>query len=268
MVVLPGQQPISRHIQGGIELEGRLSVPLLKSIFDPHSPGHDGAVLVEGDRVTRFAAHLPLSTDFEQLTGKGTRHGAALGLAELTDALCLVVSEERGEISVAHVRRLNTLARTQELGFVLREFLTSVHPPERKGGWTKLVSENWVEKLASVALVIGLWYLFIPGSRPSTFTYSVPVRLENLPPDYVVESIDPPKVTVVFTGLRRAFYLFDAKKLSVGIDAALASRGRRTFKISDDEIDHPEDLTLEQVTPSRVKVSLRRAGDEEKAGPN
>jgi uncharacterized protein (TIGR00159 family) len=267
LIVLPGRQPISRHIEGGIELGGHLSAPLLKSIFDPHSAGHDGAVIVEGGRVTRFAAHLPLSTHFEQLVGKGTRHGAALGLAEITDAMCLVVSEERGQVSVAHQGRLTTLARPQELNFLVRRFLAAVSPPQRRGdGWVRWVRENWVEKLASVALVIGLWYLFVPGSRPSTFVYNVPVKLENLPAEFRVENIDPSEVTVVFTGLRRAFYLFDPKKLSVTIDAALAGQGRRTFKITNDEIDHPEDLTLVEVEPKRVKISLRRMEKEAAGG--
>ena len=87
--------------RAGLPLEGKLSGALLKSIFRPHSPGHDGAVLVEQDCITRFAAHLPLSKNLTQLTNAGTRHSAALGLAESSDALCIVVSEERGTISVA-----------------------------------------------------------------------------------------------------------------------------------------------------------------------
>jgi diadenylate cyclase len=59
LIVLPGRQPVVRHVRGGLVLDGLLSAPLLKSIFDPHSPGHDGAVIIEGDRVARFAAHLP-----------------------------------------------------------------------------------------------------------------------------------------------------------------------------------------------------------------
>ena len=72
-------------------------------------------MIIEGDRVTRFAAHLPLSTNFGALAGVGTRHSAALGLAELTDALCLVVSEERGQISVARDGGLRRLADPGEL---------------------------------------------------------------------------------------------------------------------------------------------------------
>jgi uncharacterized protein (TIGR00159 family) len=258
LIVLPGTQPVNRHIQGGVELGGRLSVPLLKSIFDPHSPGHDGAAIVDGDRVVSFAAHLPLSTDFAQLTGRGTRHSAALGLAERTDALCLVVSEERGEVSVANRGRLVTLGQPHEVGFVVREFLSSVHPQQRRSAWSRLLRENWVEKLASVALVMGLWYLFIPGSRPSTFVYTVPVRVENVSADYVVESVDPTEVTVVFTGMRRAFYLFDTKSLAVRLDATLAGEGRRTFTISGEELRYPEDITLAAVKPNRVRVTLRR----------
>src|SRR5918996_2343736 len=93
LIVIRGNDPLERHITGGIPLDGKLSEPLLKSIFDPHSPGHDGAVIVEGGQITRFAVHLPLSKDISQTAHVGTRHSAALGLAELCDALCLVVSE-------------------------------------------------------------------------------------------------------------------------------------------------------------------------------
>ena len=104
-LIAEGKDPIARHVMGGIELGGKISEPILKSIFDPHSPGHDGAVIVEHDQISLFAAHLPLSKDFQQLANVGTRHSAALGLAELSDALCIAVSEERGTISVARAGR-------------------------------------------------------------------------------------------------------------------------------------------------------------------
>lgn len=63
LIVIRGNDPIERHITGGIPLDGRVSEPLLRSIFDTHSPGHDGAVLIEQNRVTRFAVHLCASRD-------------------------------------------------------------------------------------------------------------------------------------------------------------------------------------------------------------
>jgi diadenylate cyclase len=262
LVVLPGQQPVDRHVRAGVALDGQLSESLLASLFDPHSPGHDGAVIVKGDRVTRFGTYLPLSTDFAQLAGVGTRHSAALGLAELTDALCLVASEERGQVSVARQGRLRRLATPQQLGALLEEFSLRLRPRTGRSGWIALARENWIEKLASLALVIGLWYLFVPGSRPSTFSYQVPVKVVNLSADLAVDAIEPPTVTVVFSGLRRAFYLFDSSELSATVDASSANEGRRSLQVSAASAELPNGLTLTEIRPERVKVLLRstRAG--------
>jgi DNA integrity scanning protein DisA with diadenylate cyclase activity len=81
LIVLPGREAVAGHVQGGLPLRADITEPLLLSLFDPHSPGHDGAVIVSGDRLMQFAVHLPLSTDHAQLGQRGTRHAAALGLA-------------------------------------------------------------------------------------------------------------------------------------------------------------------------------------------
>ncbi len=148
LIVVEGKDPIARHLMGGIEMEGKISEPLLKSIFDPHSPGHDGAVIVEHDRITLFAAHLPLSKDFQQLTNVGTRHSAALGLAELSDAFCIAVSEERGTISVARAGRLRPVSNIQELSLLLQGFLQEKYPANeqrkcRSRCYARTGSQNW-----------------------------------------------------------------------------------------------------------------------------
>ena len=257
LIVLVGAQPVDRHLHGGIELGGRLSEPLLKSIFDPGSPGHDGAVVIRQDTVERFAAQLPLSTDFQQLRGTGTRHSAALGLAERTDALCLVVSEERGVISVARGGQLRALEGPSELEAVLQAFLSELSPPAGGRGFlAALVRENWVEKIAALLLVIGLWYLYVPGSRPATRGFPVAVKVVNLPSGYVLDRVEPIQVMAYFSGQRRAFYLFDPGRIDVTVDASLAKYGRRTFTISEDQIPHPPDLTVEDVEPEQIRISL------------
>ena len=115
LLIIPGREPIERHLQGGVVLDANISEELLLSIFDPHSPGHDGAVLVQGDRLARFGVHLPLSEDNAQLGAGGTRHAAALGLAERCDALWVAVSEERGRISVAAKGKLSAQASDSKL---------------------------------------------------------------------------------------------------------------------------------------------------------
>jgi diadenylate cyclase len=255
LIVLVGRQPIARHLHGGVELNGVLSEALLKSIFDPHSAGHDGAVIIERDTVTRFAAHLPLSTDFRQLSGLGTRHSAALGLSERSDAFCVVVSEERGQISIAHQGALRRLRAPAELEAAVQAFLRTTFPKQsdRHVMWS-LLRENWAEKIASLALVIGLWYLFVPGSRPATLAYPIPVKVVNLPPGYALEKIEPAEVTAVFSGLRRAFYLFDPHRSDVTVDASMARYGRRTFAVSQEQIHHPPDVTVDDIQPDEVRI--------------
>jgi uncharacterized protein (TIGR00159 family) len=261
LIVLVGAQPIERHLHGGIELNGRLSEPLLKSIFDTHSPGHDGAVVISKDTVVRFAAQLPLSTDFKQLRGTGTRHSAALGLAERTDALCIVVSEERGAISVARNSRIQTLDGAAQLEAELQSFMRELTPPAtRRGVLSSLLRENWVEKIASLAFVLGLWFLFVPGSRPATRAFPIAVKVVNVPPGSTLEHVDPAQVTAILSGQRRAFYLFNPDLMDVTIDATLAKYGRRTFAVSEDQIRHPPELTVEDVEPEQVRISLRADG--------
>jgi diadenylate cyclase len=272
LIVIPGTQPIDRHIQGGIELNGRLSEPLLKSIFDPHSPGHDGAVILDNDRVARFAAHLPLSKDFAQLAHVGTRHSAGLGLAELTDALCLIVSEERGRISAARNGRLWEVDNTQELGSLIDAFLKEKSPSRAPSVVSlELLRENWVEKAVALCLAFGLWAVFVPGGKTGEITYQVPVTVENLPSNLAMESVQPSEVNATFFGPRRVLVLFRPDKLRVTLDGSILDGNRRdglrrTFRLSEKDIRYPKDLTLKEFNPSAVKVSIKRVLSENKDG--
>jgi uncharacterized protein (TIGR00159 family) len=260
LIVIRGKDPLERHITGGIPLDGRLSIPLLRSIFEPHSPGHDGAVVIDRDRIQRFAAHLPLSKDLSQLANGGTRHSAALGLSELCDALCVVVSEERGTISVARNGKLRKLSEPQELSVVVQQFLAEKFPPAegQKASW-QLVRKNWLAKTVATALAIGLWYLFVPGSKTIEVAYRVPVKIENLPSNLQIVALDPPEVTATFVGLRRSFYLFDPKRVRVSVDVSLAELGRRTFNLSEQNIRFPKELALADLSPSVVKISVKKS---------
>lgn len=267
LIVVSGNDPLARHIVGGIPLDGKISEPLLRSIFDPHSPGHDGAVIIERDRVTRFAAHLPLSKDLRQLAGLGTRHSAALGLAELTDALAIVVSEQRGTISAARDGRLHRLENPQELVALLERFLHKEQPEERRiWKWIPVqhLRENWQGKAIALAMAAGFWYVFVPGSKVMEATYRIPVQVQNIPPEYELESFQPTEVEATFSGPRRAFYFFRPKRLKVMVDASTADSGRRTFTIGPQSIRHPNEIKVEEVKPATLRLTLRRVAAEDK----
>ena len=101
IIAIERQIGLRSYIEGGIPLESVMTYDLLVSIFQPTSPLHDGAVIVQGDRVAAAACFLPLTVNPKPSKELGSRHRAAIGLTEETDAVAVVVSEETGRISVA-----------------------------------------------------------------------------------------------------------------------------------------------------------------------
>ncbi len=102
LIVLEGETALGEYVQTGVEIDGAISVELLLNIFFPNSPLHDGAVIVRGDRIVAAGCVLPLSETQSRTAHLGTRHRAAIGITESTDAVSVVVSEESGRISLAN----------------------------------------------------------------------------------------------------------------------------------------------------------------------
>ena len=100
IIVIEREIGLRNYIEGGIPLDATVTYDLLASIFQPGSPLHDGAVIIQGERIAAAACFLPLSVNPRLSKDLGTRHRAALGLTEENDATAIVVSEETGSISL------------------------------------------------------------------------------------------------------------------------------------------------------------------------
>ena len=175
LLVLPGREPLERHLQGGTPLDALISEALLLSIFDPESPGHDGAVVAQGNRLVRFSVHLPLSEDRTQLGTGGTRHAAALGLAERCDALCVAGSEERGTVALASNGQLQVLEKPEHLMGALRQHLAQLGTESgaHRTQWKRLWRRG-LEALTAFALALVGWLAFVPGSTVDQVRRAVP----------------------------------------------------------------------------------------------
>jgi len=124
ILVMEGEASLDEYVESGRPLDARASADLISSIFTPYSPLHDGALVIVGDRIRAAGVILPLTETPLLDKSLGTRHRAALGLAEETDALVLVVSEETSRISVAYRGQLEVGVD----GARLREVLGGVLP--------------------------------------------------------------------------------------------------------------------------------------------
>ena len=122
-LIVIGQQSDLRLItEGGIAVDARISTPLLKNLFFKNSPLHDGAVVIEGDRIVAAKCILPV-TQSAVPKAYGTRHRAAIGMSEISDAIILVVSEETGGISIAHAGELRRDIAPEKLQQTLQRYL-------------------------------------------------------------------------------------------------------------------------------------------------
>ena len=123
IIVIEKNMPLGDIIERGIELDAKVNTELLETIFSTETPLHDGAVIIRRDRIVAAACILPLSSKLKGQPMYGTRHRAALGISEGADAITIVVSEERGEVSVAMNGRLTTSLDETRLRRVLKNAL-------------------------------------------------------------------------------------------------------------------------------------------------
>ncbi|MGA7295704.1 MAG: diadenylate cyclase CdaA, partial [Terriglobales bacterium] len=143
LIVIEREIGLRTYIESGVALDARLSYDLLATIFRPSAPLHDGAVIVQRDRIAAAACFLPLSMNPVLSTQLGTRHRAAIGITEETDAVAVIISEETGTISMAvagSIERDLTVERLRErLSALLRRYAPSPALPTP-------VEQNFVEE--------------------------------------------------------------------------------------------------------------------------
>lgn len=120
LVVLERETGLKNYVEAGTVLDCRVSTDIITSIFQPSSPIHDGAVVVRNSRISSAGCLLPIARDASIHRQLGTRHRAALGLTHETDAIVIVVSEERGEISLV---RHGNMKRDLDVGSLRQELL-------------------------------------------------------------------------------------------------------------------------------------------------
>lgn len=259
IIALRGRDSWDPHIQGGVELDGLVSRPLLESIFQPESAGHDGAVLMEGDRIVRFAAHLPLASQIPEVSRYGgTRHAAALGLANETDAFVLVISEERGTISVAQDGTLTEMESLSELSQRLIRFWNE-HYTEGGEGRPEWRSRTTLETAGmSVGFAVLTWLLFSFSADTVSRTFQVPIEFRNLPPEWTLESDTVHTAVVTLSGSEPAFGRLDRGELVISFDLSQPDSGTNVLTITAENLTLPSGLELVQVRPSEIRVEAQR----------
>jgi len=254
LIVLQGNAHLERHLNGGTKLDGLVSEALLESIFDPHSDGHDGAVIIKGNRVTLFGCHLPLSVNTSKYGNIGLRHTAALGLSERSDALCVVVSEETGTISLAREGKLHKISNAAALHHELDQFYlrhTSGKKSHPATGWFQ---ENFKEKIFAVILACVLWFAFGYQRETVRRNFIVPIEYRNVPASWHIEEPRLTEAKIVLQGPQQAFYLLDERSLKLSLDLSSVAAAKQEVVFTKDMVNAPPHLTVAEIKPAKTYI--------------
>jgi len=253
LIVLPGKEDLSEVVQGGMPWRGLLSKEMIVSIFWPDNPVHDGAAIIQGDRVIEVGVILPLSQRQDLPSHYGTRHRAAVGLAENTDALVIVVSEESGNVLVAKNSRLRLIHGMEQLQRLLQEHV-GITPP-LPGYPTKTRLQLGIAALVSVLFITGVWFSFTWGLY-TLITLEVPIEYMNRYPEMEILETSVNAVRLDLSGSGALIKSVRPDQVHVRLDLSKATVGRNAFSIKPENVGLPPGVLLRSVKPPVVELTL------------
>ncbi len=252
LIVLPLKQGMDSVVQGGTPLEGKLSQQLLKNVFWPGSPMHDGAAIIQGDQIICAGAILPLSKNDDLPSFFGTRHRAAAGLTQSTDALVIVVSEERGEITVFKESSYHRVPDASALKKLLAAHAGDDSSPRRV---MKQTVELALVALICLAGVTGLWASFSKGME-TLAEHEVPIEFINPDQKMEIVSSSASSIKLLISGARPLIKSTNPEQIEVKLDLSGARVGDNTLDIAAKNILLPPGIRLKKITPPKLSVTL------------
>ncbi len=259
LIVLQGKDNLDSLIEGGNNLDGVISEDILYSIFDPHSDGHDGALIISNNRISKFGAHLPLSSNFKELGKHGTRHSAALGLTERSDVLCIVVSEEKGKISVCREGKLKTLTQYSDLEKELDKYIKYKFSHMDKRSFGSVFTHNIGLKSAAIICAAVIWYVTAYQAGISSHTYNIPLVMDKLSKDTFIVDSNPKSINITVSGRGSAiFSRLKDEDIKAAINVADLKNGANKITISRKNIDIPANMSLASFEPSSIVITAKK----------
>ncbi len=250
----------------GALIDAQVKAELLETIFTSRTPLHDGAVYLRGGRAYRAGCVLPLSETPRLASFYGTRHRAALGISEQSDALVVVVSEERGKVSVVEHGKITVVDTPAELLSWLTERLAAPEEkPSRRRAMKTLLTHNWRPKLITLASVSILWFVLV-GKPNAEVGFNVPLVYDNVPKELTIAGKQDQEIYVRLRGSREMLNLLDPQRLRVTIDLRKAQAGSHRYTISPQDINLPPGVQLADVNPSGIVLHFRTKTSESQTG--
>jgi diadenylate cyclase len=260
LIVLPGNEDLSEATHSGLRWRGLVSKEMIISIFWPDNPVHDGAIIIQGNEVTEVGVILPLSHRQDLPSFYGTRHRAAAGLAETTDALAIAVSEERGKITVAKGTKIHTVREEGEFSKILEEHI-GISTAQKKG-LKKEKLELAAAALVSLLFITGVWLSFTRG-LDALITLDIPVEYMKRDPGLEIIDTSANTVRIELSGSGALLKTIKPDQVKVQMDLSKGAAGTNSFTVTSKDVSLPPGVALRSVRPPGIDVTLDVLGRKE-----
>ena len=257
LLVIVRRDAIGELLEGGVGLGADISAPLLTAIFQKDSPLHDGAVIIEQERIARANVVLPLTQCRNVPREYGTRHRAAMGLAERCDALVIVVSEERGHVTVMDgpaMREVDPAGLQAALHTLASRAVERVAVRVRRALCRDLPLKSGALGLAGV-----LWGLSFLAAGTTIRTVTVPIEFRNVPRSLEVVEQSASSVEVQVRGRPVIVDAIDAGRLVAHFDLAALGPGWQTLPLTPGVLVLPPGVVVGRTSPASILVRLAPA---------
>jgi uncharacterized protein (TIGR00159 family) len=258
LIVLPQRDPLDTYLRGGIQVDALMSREVLRALFQPPAPTHDGALVLRTQRIEQVGCFLPMTTASGLPAAYGARHRAALGLTDRCDALCLLVSEERGTVALARQGQLVPFSDPLRL----RQELERVGPGIAEDTLRPAWSWHWLThrlgaKALALGVAVGLW-MAVAGQQSAEMALTVPIEYQNIAPTFELRGDIPAEVMVRLRGSQLALAALRASPVRLRVSLERVRNGLNYVALTAHNLDLPPGVELTDMRPAFLAIEVRR----------
>lgn len=252
LIVMPLKTGVDSIIASGVDINASLSREMLVNIFWPGAPLHDGAAVIQGAKITRAGTILPLSQNRHLASKYGTRHRAALGLTEQSDALVIVVSEERGKVSLVKDNQIYEIRDPDNIETLIKQYTGGPEPVKKMRRQTR---ELLVAAMVCLLCTTGLWLSFSRGME-TLANYEVPIEFMNSDKKMNIIDASASRSRLLISGARPLVNALTLDRMSIKISLDGTAVGKNKLAITRQNVQLPPGIRLKNIEPDQVEVTL------------
>jgi uncharacterized protein (TIGR00159 family) len=255
LIVLQRENDLDEFIHGQTFLDAEINENMLLTIFTPLSPLHDGAVILQGNRIRYATALLPFSRSQTLPKEWGTRHRAGLGITEVSDAECIIISEERREVLLATGGNIEKKDGKEDLRRSLTTFSSASEEGVKGKKWLKKSFDHLPVKVFILLLVCILW-TFLIGLRQGEIIFNSPIEYYSIPQNLRISGEPPGEIQVRLKGSQRLLSSLKPNQVRLQINLSSCRSGTNQVPLSEINIDVPSGITVTHFYPQNIRIQL------------